>query len=224
MKNKMMLLALGLLALASAALPAVASAGEPVIDAKAFPVKFTSKGEHAELRATGEPTITCTANSGSGSYTSSTTGTITLTFTGCKTPNFFNAECHSTGQVSGTIVVASSVFHNIYVTDAKTTPGVLVTPPSGGVFATITCASFFTTTVAGNGVIGHLESPKCGATSTTGVLNFTATESTQTFRQVTGTGTEYSLTAQTSGGSAVKAAEVAKGTVTFSEAVTLTCV
>jgi hypothetical protein len=224
MKNKMMLLALGLLAFASAALPAAASAGEPVIDAKAFPLKFTSSGTHAELRAASEPTITCTASTGSGSYASSTTGTISLTFTGCKTPNVFNAECHSTGQGNGTIVVASSVFHNIYVTDNKTTPGVLITAPSGGVFTTMTCATFFTTTIAGNGIIGHLESPKCGATSSTGVLNFTATEATQTFRQITATGTEYSLTAQTSGGTAVKAAEIAKGSISFPEAVTLTCV
>jgi hypothetical protein len=228
MKSKFMLLALSVFALALAALPAIASAGEPEIDSKSLnegkTLSFTSKGEHAELRALNEPTITCTANEGVGKYNTKKTGEITLTFTGCKTPNFFNAECHSVGQSSGVIKTGTSVFHNTYLTDAKTTPGVLVTPPSGGVFATITCATFFTTTVAGNGIIGHLESPKCGASSTTGTLNFSATETTQNFRQVTGTGTIYSLTATTSGGEPRTAAEIAEGTVTYAETATVTCV
>lgn len=223
MKNKLMLLSLGVLALVFAALPAVASAGEPVIDAKAFPLKFTSTGNHAELRAANEPTITCTANKGEGEYTSSTTGKITLTFTGCK-ETVFGASCTSTGLTTGTIKTGTSVFHNTYLTDAKTTPGVLVTPPTGGVFATFSCG-LFTVTVEGNGIIGHLESPKCGATSNTGTLNFTATGSAQTFKKVTGTGTEFSLTSKTgTSGTPVTAAEVAEGTVTFAEAVTLTCV
>ena len=230
MKNKFMLLALSVFALAFAALPAMASAGEPQVDSKLLnegkSLSFTSKGGHSELRASNEPKITCTANSGSGKYNTKTTGEITLTFTGCIAPEFFNAECHSTGQVAGTIKTGTSVFHNIYLTDNKTTPGVLVTPPTGGIFATITCATFFTTNVEGNGVIGHLESPKCAGSSTTATLNFTATSSTQNFRQITATGTIYSLTSRTNGGSipGPAAAMSAEGTVTFGESITLTCV
>jgi len=228
MKNKMMLLALGALtALVFAALPAVASAGEPTIDPAGgkFPVTFTSSGTTSELRATGEPSIVCTSNSGSGKYTSATTGEFELTFKGCTTSFFgFPVECHSTGQANNVITTGTSVFHNTYLTDAKTTPGILVTPPSGGVFTKITCAGISTIEVKGNGIIGDLESPKCGGSSKTGTLNFTATGASQTFKQVTGTGTAFDLTATTSGGSAVTAAEVAEGTVTFAESITVTCV
>jgi hypothetical protein len=228
MKNKMMLLALGLLALVSAALPAVASAGEPVVDAKALTegksLSFTSAGTHAELRAENEPTITCTGNSGTGKYTTSKTGEIALTFTGCKDLTF-GSTCTSSGQAPGTIVTGTSVFHNVYLTDAKTTPGVLVTPPSSGVFASFTCGGFFSSSVGGNGIIGHLSSPKCGETKTTATLSFTATTFNQTYKQVTATGTSYSLTNTTAfGGTAKPAAEVAEGTVTYAEPVTLTCV
>lgn len=226
MKNKMMLLALGLLALVFAAMPAVASAGAWEIDSKSLPLTFKTAGEHSELRATNEPTITCTSNHGSGEYTSKTTGNFELTFTGC-TGNLglLHPECHTSGQASGVITTAKSEFHNIYLTDGKTTPGILVTPPTSGVFATIICAGFSNIEVKGNGVVGDLESPKCGASSTTGTLNFTATGAVQTYKQNTATGTLYNLTSTTEGGgSAVEAAEVAKGTATYGESVTVTCV
>jgi len=225
MKNKIMLLALGLLALVFAAMPAMASAGAWELDSKSLPLHFTTSGGHSELRASGEPTITCTSNHGTGKYTTKTTGDIELTFEGC-TGNlgFLHPECHSSGQANGVITTAESEFHNIYLTDAKTTPGVLVTPPSSGVFATIVCAGFSVIQVKGNGVIGHLESPKCGASSTSGILNFTATGSAQTYKQSTATGTSYNLTSTTEGGSPVEASEVAKGTASYEESVTVTCV
>ncbi|MFL5898697.1 MAG: hypothetical protein ACJ76D_09595 [Solirubrobacterales bacterium] len=230
MKNKMMLLALGLLALVFAAMPAVASAGTPEIDSPSLNIgkslSFTSAGGHSELRASGEPTITCTSNVGSGKYTSKTTGEVSLTFSGC-TGNlgFLHPECHTTGQSNGVIATATSVFHNVYLTDAKTTPGILVTPPTGGVFATIICAGFSNIEVKGNGVIGDLASPGCGKSSATGTLSFTATGSAQTYKQNTATGTIYNLTSTTEGGgSPVEAAEVAEGKATFAEEITVTCV
>jgi hypothetical protein len=230
MKSKFMLLALSVFALAFAALPALASAGEPVIDPSTgkFPLPFTSVGGHGELRAEGEPPITCTSNSGTGEYTSGTTGKIGLTFKGCTTSFFgFPVSCKSSGAESGVVVTNSSVFHTTYLTDAKTTPGVLVTPPTGGIFATIICGGFATISVEGNGIIGHLEAPKCGGKSKTATLNFTATGASQTFQQVTATGTSYSLISHTESGEekAVPAAEVAEGTVTYNNnaEATLTC-
>jgi hypothetical protein len=228
MKSKFMLLALSVFALAIAALPAMASAGEPVIDPAAgkFPLSFTTHGGHSELRAANEPEITCTSNSGSGKYTSGTTGEFSLTFSGCTTSFFgFPVSCNSASQATGVIKTNSSTFHTAYLTDAKTTPGVLVTPPTGGVFTTIICGSFANIEDKGNGILGHLTSPKCGEKSTTGKLSFTATGSSQTYKQVTATGTSYSLSSKTESNSTeVAAGEQAEGTVTFAEAVTLTCV
>jgi len=160
---------------------------------------------HPEFRATTvEPAITCTSNTGTGKFTSGTTGEIALTFHGCSTP---------------------SVFHNTYVTEGKTDPGVLVTPPASGLFVTIICSSFANIEVRGNGIIGELTDPKCGsAAQKTATLSFTATGSSQDLKKVTATGTEFSLKSVTEGGSTVAAAEVAEGTVTYSEIATLTCV
>jgi hypothetical protein len=228
MKNKMMLLALAAISAVMFVVPAVASAGSPVIDPASgkFPLNFTSAGGHSELRAAEEPAITCTSNSGSGKYTSGTTGEITLTFHGCATSFFgFPVSCNSAGQPSGTIKTGTSVFHNTYVTDAKTNPGVLVTPPTGGLFTTIICGGFANIEVRGNGIIGELTAPKCGAAAQkTATLNFAATGSSQNLKKVTATGTEYSLTSGTEGGSTVTASEVAEGTVTYTENATLTCV
>lgn len=228
MKSKFMLLALSVFALALAALPAMASAGEPQVDPASgkFPLTFTSTGGFSELRAANEPEIKCESNSGSGKYTTSTTGEFSLTFKGCTTSFFgFPVSCNTAGK-AGEIVTNTSVFHNTYLTDAKTTPGILVTSPTSGVFATIICGSFATIEVKGNGILGHLESPKCGEKKKTATLNFAATGSSQNFKKVTATGTtEYSLKSKTEGGSTeAAAAEQAEGTVTYAEEATLTCV
>src|SRR5690349_4987048 len=162
MKNKMMLLALAAISAVMFVLPAVAAAGSPELDSKLLnegkTLSFTSKGGTSELRATGEPSIVCTSNTGTGKYNTKTTGEFELTFSGCNTSFFgFPVECHSTGQANNVITTGTSVFHNTYLTDNKTTAGILVTPPSGGVFAVITCAGLSSITVSGNGIIGHLE-------------------------------------------------------------------
>lgn len=223
MKHKMMMLALVAVSAAMFALPAVASAGSPKIDAAKYPLSFTSAGGTSELRSATGDVVHCTSNHGKGSYATSTTGTIELTFTGCQA---FGGECHSAGQPSGTITTGTSEFHNVYLTSGITTPGVLVTPPTGGVFTTFECFfGFAHIVVTGNGIIGHLEAPKCGAKSKTGTLKFGATGSSQTYKQSTATGTIYNLKSSKNGASPpAEAAEVAEGTVTFAEEVTLTCI
>jgi len=232
MKNKMMLLTLAAVSAVMFVLPAVASAGSPVIDPTSgkFPLAFTSIGGHSELRATtAEPAITCTSNTGSGKYTTGTTGEIGLTFHGCTTSFYgFPVKCNSSDQASGTIKTTSSVFHNTYVTEGKTDPGVLVTPPASGLFVTIICGGFANIEVRGNGIIGELTAPQCGtAAQKTATLNFSAIGSTQDLEKVTDTGTIFSLNSVTEGGPTVPAAEVAEGTVTYApagETAKITCV
>lgn len=217
-----------LAALAFATLASVASAGEPRIDPAIgkFPINFTMSGGHAEFRATGEPAITCTSSSGSGQFSTSTTFTVHILWHGCTTSFFgFPVACNSVGQPSGTTTAHIPVAHLVYVTDAKTTPGLLMTPPTSGVFTTLICGGFASIEVKGNGVVGEIIAPKCGSIAKTATVSFAATGASQNLKQVTATGTEYSLTATTeSSGSTTTVAEVGEGTMTFAENVTLTCV
>jgi len=227
MNNKIRLFALAAISTLMFAFPAVAAAGEPVMDPASgkFPLTFTLAGKHVEIRGAGEPSITCTASSGSGKYSTGTTGELNLTFQGCSTEFFgFPVSCNSNGQASGTVKTATTVFHDTYLTDAKTTPGILITPPTSEVITTIICSSFANVEIIGNGIIGHFESPQCGTSSKTRTLNFTATAASQTFKQVTGTGTVFEPLYRTEGRTSVTGALVAEMTVTFSENATLTCV
>jgi len=227
MKNKMMLLGLGaMVALAFAALPAVASAGEPELSCGgAVCGKFTSHSGETKLSTVGGTTVTCTSSTGSGEYTTKTTGNIVLTFHGCKTPTFFNTTCTSPGQAAGTIKTATSVFHNTYVTDAKTKPGVLITQPVGVPYVTFTCAGFLHSEVFGN-IIGELSSPACGAESKELKLGFKATShGQQQYKQVTATGATFDLTSKLNGGAAETAAmEATNAVVTLGSSGKITCV
>lgn len=218
MSKKLMLLAAGALtALAFAALPAVASAGEWKLDCPggAVTCSFTTAGEHAELRAAEEPTITCKSSSGNGTVSEGgTTGTFGITFKECTATLVFTFECHTSGASSGEIKVASSVSHNIYLKDDKTDPGILVTPAT----TTIICGSFSNITVTGNGLIGDV-TQACNSESSTLNINFEASPenaSTQRYEQNTKTGTLFDLHAVTAGSATTHTAvEVAKGTATF---------
>src|SRR5215475_4243669 len=116
MSKKLMLLAAGALAaLAFAALPAVATAGEWTMDCPGGKAacEIETKGGAAELRASEEPTIKCTASTGEGSIAEGgKTGTFGLTFTGCTATLVFTFECHTSGAASGVIKVAQSTSHN----------------------------------------------------------------------------------------------------------------
>lgn len=212
-------------------LPTVAMAGAPEVDSKALnaggSLAFTISGGRKEFLAAGEPIITCTTTTGSGKFSSKTTGELELTFGGCASPSFgFPVECHSSGQANGVVTTGTSTFHNIYLTDAKTTPGILITPPSGGTFFTMICGGFLTFEVKGSGIIGHLSAPKCGGSTTTYSVSFAAAGSVQAYKSPTGTTGNgvFNLTTSTAGGNAVETAEVAERSLTFPESTTLTCV
>lgn len=228
MRKKMMLLGLGaMVALAFAALPAVASAGEPEISCGGLVCgKFTSHSGKTALSTTNGTTVTCTSSTGSGEYTTKKTGNITLTFHGCTTPTFFGATCTTPGQTAGTIKTGTSVFHNVYLTDAKTTPGVLITQPTSGPYTTFNCAGFLHVEVFGS-IIGDLESPGCGALASKELkLGFKSTaHGQQQYKQNTATGTIFDLTSKLNGGAAQTAAmDSEKAVVTLGTAGTVNCV
>jgi hypothetical protein len=221
--KKLMLLALVVASAAMFAIPSVAAAGEWTMDCPggAEKCEFTTKGEAAELRAESEPTIKCTASTGTGSVTSATTGTFGITFTGC-TANlgFLHPECHTTGSSSGVIAVATSTSHNVYLEPNKSTPGLLVTPAT----TELICAGFSNITVTGNGLIGHIRELKtgesnCGKESSTWTVDFkadSANANTQDWEQVTTTGTFYDLHMVTAGSATTHTSTmVASGTITF---------
>ena len=191
MSKKMMLLALAVAALF--ALPAAASAQEAHVSGI---TTFTGHAPTGTLSASGEPTITCTTTTVTGSFDTgnTTTGKITLDFTGC-TAEFLGIKgaCNTAGAASGTIA-SSGAFHVIKL--AANVPGILVTP----VTTTLICVGFSRVEVSGN-IIGTITSPACGGKSKTLVTVFKSTGSTQEHK--TYTGVNYELKAQTENSSGV---------------------
>jgi len=174
-----MVLALAVVSAAFFALPAMASAQEIHLEPAET---FTVAGSGGELRAEGEPTITCTGTSGHGTFNagSTTTGESTLDFTGCHTSVFgFTASCKSEGAAVGGTIASGGTFH--LITISEKVPGVLLTTKE----TTIVCAGISTIHVTGS-VIGTITSPKCGELSKTLTLSFTATGTIQDHRHYTG--------------------------------------
>ena len=224
MSKKMMLLATALTALAFAALPTVASAGEPQTHCTnlAASCSFTVHSGASSWRTASAGSFNCSATTGSGTM-GTTTGSVSFVFTGC-TESVFKSACTTSGKSSGTIETTALTYHNIYVSDAKTSPGVLMTPnATSGIFAHFTCAGgLVTKTIHGKGLIGTLTSPKCGGDSN--VYEFDFEESvpgTQKHMHITGTGETYDLTDQSGNTGSL----VASGKITItSTSASLTCV
>jgi hypothetical protein len=204
---------------AVAVLPAAASAGEPKIDPAngTFPVPFTATGGYMKL-TNSSAIITCAGYKATGKFTSATTGSIETTFEECgNTWGGGSIPCTTVGQSSGTITFSESIFHLVYLTSGKSVPGVLITPPAGGVFSNTSCVG----NIEGAGYMGQLEAPSCGGKATT-AFNFTyepGAGSTQKYRQVTGTGTFYNLRYAGS-----ETALISTNTWTLEQQATLTCV
>jgi hypothetical protein len=213
MSKKIMLLALAAVSAAIFALPTAASAGEWKIDCpnKEATCRFTMSGGHAELRAVEEPTITCTASTGSGTATNEgTTATAAGTFTGCKALGFFS--CNTSGSASGVIKIASTVTHNIYLEDNKTKLGILGTPAG----TTIICSGISSIQVTGS-AIGEV-TQGCNTESQTFNAIASASEGnekTQKWEQITKTGATIDSSVTTEGGAAKTVAGVGSGTLTF---------
>jgi hypothetical protein len=221
--KKITLLASAMAIFAVMALPSVASAGGWHIDPPG--TSFSIAGGPQIL--TGSTTnVNCASLTGTGSYDSNnqTTGKISLKFNNCTEP-IFGTSCTTSGEVTGTIKPTQNlVFHNIYTGDNKTTPGILITSNSGH-FASFSC--FFggiSVVVNGNGVMGTVTSPGCGKSSTTGKVKFNGTGTVQEHRQVTNTGTIFSLSSSVNGGAFNAAAQDGEATLTFPQSSTMTCI
>jgi hypothetical protein len=212
MSKKMMLLALVAVSAAVMALPAVASAGTWHLE----PAQNGSvSGGATALVSSGVTTTTCTSVSGASAFDagSTTTGTISLTFHGCKNKPGFH--CQTAGDPTGTITVTNVPFHLVLLEANPRKPGILITP-NGPDFATFECAGI-PVIVAGNGVLGELTSPACGASSNAVTVNFGL------WTQITTTGTVYGLTTKVGGAAAGPATLTGGWTITFANNSTVNC-
>lgn len=194
-------------------LVSTAYAGEPEVECNGTACGiFLIHGGPVELERTPGLILGCTSFTGTGNYTSKTTGTIQLTFHGCE-ERLFGIKCGGTGTVTSTVMA----FHNVYLTHAKVTPGMLIT----GVNLEFSC--FFNSQVTGD-IIAHLES---GCTVQPGKslpFNFERTQpGHQKYTQVTGTGQVFDLVSSMFGGPYETTSMRATGTATLPVAPTVTC-
>lgn len=212
MSKKIILLALAVVSAALFALPAMAAANEDHVEG-ATGKAFTGSGAGGNLTAEGEPTIACTKTAASGSFTSETTGNVNQTFSGCSTTILgVKVGCKTSGAEAETIKL-EQVFHLITIDGEK--GGIILTPP----FPTLICGSGLSERklqVGGNGIIGTVTSPACGASSKSVTVSFTATAGNQEHKLYTGN--TYDLTNSTeSGGSPVTAGITGSATLSFND-------
>jgi hypothetical protein len=199
MSKKMMMLTLTTVSAAMFALPGVVSAAEIHFEG---PTSFTGTGGASSLVTSGEPTITCESSDVSGTISAGgTTGNMSFDFTGCHATVFgFTAKCRTAGSPRDNTIAWSATSHVITtITMLGPLPKYLETPIS----AEIICAGISNTRLEGNGVIGKITSPACGASSKELNLSFSATGSTQ--NEVDYTGVNYDLKTKTSGGAQLTA-------------------
>lgn len=222
----MLLLVGALAAFAFAAVPGIASAAETeeefkvdcstctgTIHSVVAATLTTDGGSIAEkITCTGTTTGTATQTNGTS------TGTVKLVFTGCK-DEFISSQCNNTG-VSGQIETNQMISHMIYIDPSKSTPGVLLT----GANVTFSCPVVgVSKTVTGN-IIGHWTDPQCNVSAASHTVTFATaalTPNIQKYRQITTTGTIFSLTSGSHASDGTESAQVGAGTVNLTS--TFTC-
>jgi hypothetical protein len=216
MSKKIILLALAVASMAAFALPATSMAAEEDVPLHAVGVSIgvpqTATGGAATLTAAFGH-VTCKSSSGTATFTSTTAGNFSQTFKECTSS--LGTTCTTEGQAVGVIVTTSLPFDLVTVEDTitkATGPGVLVTPNAAH-FATFACGFIGTVKVGGNGLVGTVTAPACGASSTSATLAFSSSSTgVQTHKTVVGTPTtEYTLTSSLGG----NASEDAVGTIAF---------
>jgi len=238
---KTTMLAAGLVALAFAALPALASATNPnpqLLDEKGNPVSnlpfeidTDEEGISPHLEDDGtNPPVDCAGVVGEGEFETSETGWIELEFTECHT--IFSLPCGTSEASTKTIETGKLPFHLKTVDHGeKQTPGVLITPEPGKtsshdepLFADFVCSFVGTVEVGGNGIVGTITTPDKGELSEVATLKFQQTDGVQTHRTVTNDNeetVEYDLSASIGGGETTTAGQEADSTLTFPEKVEL---
>jgi hypothetical protein len=215
MNKKLMLLAAGALAaLAFAALPAVASAGEYTADCESgTQCQAAITGGAAALGNTNGETVSCTSVVGTNTTTSGTsTGHIELTFRGCKeTVTFFRFSCNNSALPSGELKTNRMTYHIVNLESAENkTPGVVIT----GANVTFNCAGAFLKTVTGD-IVGHIENPNCGNFQSATNVVFEATQhGQQKYTQITTGGSIFDLISNNDTGTYLTSSQTGTGTLT----------
>jgi hypothetical protein len=213
MSKKMMLRALAVLGAVFLALPAMVSAQEIHLEPAE---SFTLASSGWETRTQAEPNPWCTGSAATGKFDtgSTTTGTVSFGFSNCHTFIFgITTPCKSEGAAAGTIV-SGGTFHLITISTGV--PGFLLTTDP----TVLVCGGISTSTRTGS-LIGTITAPKCGESSKTLSLSFTATESTQ--NHPTYTGTNYDLVSKTAEGENKTIAWVTNTSLTRANAGKLNC-
>lgn len=244
MTKKLMLLAAGALAaLAFAALPSAAMAGEWECETSPGGANcgvFTGTNNTVTTLTEDQGnfgSVTCKKNESRGEYTSKTTAVnVTITFSECSSPV---GECKS-GTTAGVIKTEDLVTHNVMLEATgvegflKGTPGVLITPnATTGLFAKFVCGSGIlaaTIEVKGNGLMGDV-TKECGSeTAANGniALDFESVATgTQKWTQVTTAGTKFDLTSTVTPSFGEKTTKTAsqdgEGSIHFAKATKITC-
>ncbi len=227
--KKFMLLATGALAaLAFAAVPTVATAGEIIGHCSSggtCNATFSAgDGILEDDSGSSAGKLTCTSTTGTVTGTSGTsTGTATLTAHGCK-ELVFGTSCNTAGQPAGTIKTGNNlVSHLVYIDGPPTVQvGIHIT----GFNMTLICSGGLILKTITGSVIAKIENPECGKarTSFTGTMETTAPGS-QRYKQITTTGPLFDLTSGTHTNDTTTSAIIGTGTITVAEGktVTLTC-
>lgn len=205
--------ALTLTAVAFAALPALASAGEFTADCENGAATCTANivgTGVAEFANTSGERITCSATSGAATVQSGkTSGSVELNFTGCREhATFFTFQCNSVGKPAGQIATGAIPWFWIRI---------LVPALFGMLFVntnmTITCAGFSDKRFTGN-IIGALENPNCGTFQANHTVVFEkSSDGHQKYKQVTGSGSIHDLSSNNDTASGAYATSSRTGTL-----------
>jgi hypothetical protein len=221
-------LMIGALAALSAMLllPALASATPAHVSPQ--PVgNFSIHGGASEWSRVAGGGSTGTTTTGTGTFENTTTGKIKLTFHGVKSS--IGTNCHQPGGPVGTVTTTELTFHLVML--AANTPGILITGnetttgvktagegPWGHHFFDYTCGIFIPTVQwRGNGLLGTITAPACGAASNTAKVKFDPNvKGNGVQKHSSYTGTNYSLESSIGEGAYSASAMEAEATITFS--------
>jgi hypothetical protein len=106
----------------------------------------------------------------------------------------------------------------VYIKGFTHTVGILVTPPAGGAFAEYECTALVHVKVTGNGIIGHVDSPACGATSASSTISFEQSSAgVQKYQEIEGSTAKFHLQSSFNGGTAEESSLVTSGSTTLPE-------
>ncbi|HET8566385.1 MAG TPA: hypothetical protein VFL77_07910 [Solirubrobacterales bacterium] len=184
MKQIIMLLAIAAVSAAVIVLPSVALAVEGDIPLHMGPLPTSASsiaGGKAIIQTQFGSQIACKEVKGTATWENSTTGHIKLAFQNDCT---FGEPCES-------VETTELQFH--LVTLPLNAPGMLITTNAGH-FATFFCGyGLVEAVLTGNGVIGVIVSPACGAESNIVTIRFELEGDAQKQKKVEGTATEYHL-------------------------------